>query len=88
MVPARRLEPGLLQQSRQRRTGLRPLAHRQRLRRAVLPAARPALREHRDDAREPADVVPPRPLGPADGQRPDLLGRAGHRYQMGVQYVT
>ncbi len=33
--------------------------------------------EHRDDAREPAHVVPPRAVGPPDGQRQDLLGRAG-----------
>ena len=35
-----------------------------------------ALLEHRHDAREPADVVPPRAVGPDDEQRPALLGRA------------
>ena len=40
VVPARRLEPGLLQQGRQRGPRLQPLADRLQLRRAVLPAAR------------------------------------------------
>ena len=74
VVPARRLEPGLLQQGRQRRPRLRPLAHRQQPRRPVLPAAAGALREHRHDAREPADVVPPRAVGPDDEQRPARSG--------------
>ena len=38
------------------------------------PTAAAALREHRHDAREPADVVPPRAVGPPHEQRPDRSG--------------
>ena len=76
-VTAGRLEPGLLQQGRQRRAGLRPLAHRQQLRRPVLPDR--SQQRYGNIATTPENLLMwfhHVPWGHPMDRRPAVLGRA------------